>query len=60
MSFCAPGPTTRAPGNIHVEMVDLRDLTDGFGCRTDDPAWDAVSFVARVTGTTPAKATFGA
>jgi subtilisin family serine protease len=42
-SYCAPGASTRSRGNIHVEMVDLQDLIDGFDCLTDDPDWDAVS-----------------
>jgi hypothetical protein len=42
-SFCAPGASTRSRGNIHVELVDLQDLPDGFDCLTDDPDWDAVS-----------------
>ena len=43
VSVCAPAPTTRAPGNIHVELVDLQDLPDGDDCLTDAPDWDAVS-----------------
>jgi subtilisin family serine protease len=31
-SFCAPQPSTRAAGNIHVELVDLQDLPDGYDC----------------------------
>jgi hypothetical protein len=31
-STCTPQPTTRADGNIHVELVDLQDLPDGFDC----------------------------
>jgi subtilisin family serine protease len=42
-SECAPGASTRSRGNIHVELVDLQDLTDGFDCLTDMPEWDAVS-----------------
>ncbi|GLY88531.1 S8 family serine peptidase [Actinoallomurus iriomotensis] len=42
-SFCAPNATTRSRGNIHVELVDLQDFTDGIDCLTDDPDWDAVS-----------------
>jgi subtilisin family serine protease len=42
-SFCTPGASTRSRGNIHVELVDLQDLTDGFDCLTDMPEWDALS-----------------
>jgi subtilisin family serine protease len=42
-SGCVPGASTRSRGNIHVEMVDLQDLPDGFDCLTDDPDWEAVS-----------------
>ena len=42
-SGCAPGASTRSRGNIHVELVDLQDLIDGFDCLTDMPEWDAVS-----------------
>lgn len=31
-SGCAPQPSTRARGNIHVELVDLQDLPDGYDC----------------------------
>ncbi|GAA4620789.1 S8 family serine peptidase [Actinoallomurus vinaceus] len=31
-SFCVPRPVTRAPGNIHVELVPLQDRVDGFDC----------------------------
>jgi len=31
-SGCAPQPSTRTQGDIHVELVDLQDLTDGFDC----------------------------
>ena len=31
-SFCAPQASTRAAGNIHVELVDLQDLPDGYDC----------------------------
>ncbi|MDN3353946.1 S8 family serine peptidase [Actinomadura sp. DC4] len=42
-SECAPGASTRSRGNIHVELVDLQDLPDGFDCLTGMPEWDAVS-----------------
>ncbi|MGI5224862.1 S8 family peptidase [Actinoallomurus sp. CA-142502] len=42
-SGCTPGASTRSRGNIHVELVDLQDLTDGFDCLTDMPEWDSVS-----------------
>ncbi|WP_460335701.1 S8 family peptidase [Actinoallomurus acanthiterrae] len=42
-SFCAPGASTRARGNIHVELVDLQNLPDGFDCLTDDEDWYKVS-----------------
>jgi hypothetical protein len=32
VSFCAPQPVWRSRGNIHVELVDLQDLPDGFDC----------------------------
>jgi hypothetical protein len=32
LSFCAPLPTTRTSAYIHVELVDLQDLPDGFDC----------------------------
>jgi hypothetical protein len=32
VSACAPQPSTRAAGNIHVELVDLQDLPDGYDC----------------------------
>lgn len=32
VSFCAPLPTTRTAAYIHVELVDLQDLPDGFDC----------------------------
>ncbi|WP_460335703.1 S8 family serine peptidase [Actinoallomurus acanthiterrae] len=35
-SVCVPGPTTRARGNIHVELVDLQDRIDGFDCVQGD------------------------
>ena len=31
-SFCAPLPSTRVHAYIHVELVDLQDLPDGFDC----------------------------
>ncbi|HZP54701.1 MAG TPA: hypothetical protein VFB40_26215, partial [Actinocrinis sp.] len=31
-SACAPQPSTRAAGNIHVELVDLQNLADGYDC----------------------------
>lgn len=31
-SACAPQPSTRAAGNIHVELVDLQNLPDGYDC----------------------------
>ncbi|WP_345352093.1 S8 family peptidase [Actinoallomurus liliacearum] len=40
-SGCQPGPTTRARGNIHVELVDLQDLPDGFDCLLGDPVWES-------------------
>ncbi|MCO5968092.1 S8 family peptidase [Actinoallomurus soli] len=39
-SGCQPAPTTRARGNIHVQMVDLQDLPDGFDCLLGDPVWE--------------------
>ncbi|GAA4511345.1 S8 family serine peptidase [Actinoallomurus oryzae] len=42
-SGCVPGASTRSRGNIHVELVDLQDLPDGFDCLTDMPEWDSVS-----------------
>ncbi|MCO6004348.1 S8 family serine peptidase [Actinoallomurus purpureus] len=42
-SFCAPSASTRARGNIHVELVDLQNLPDGFDCLTDDEDWGKVS-----------------
>jgi hypothetical protein len=44
VSFCAPQATTRSRGNIHVELVDLQDLPDGFDCLggvAPEPAWQA-------------------
>jgi hypothetical protein len=32
LSVCAPLPTTRSRGDIHVELVDLQNLPDGFDC----------------------------
>src|SRR5450755_1721265 len=32
VSFCAPQPTFRRRGDIHVELTDLQDLPDGFDC----------------------------
>jgi subtilisin family serine protease len=32
VSLCAPQATTRSRGDIHVELVDLQDLPDGFDC----------------------------
>ncbi|MBV9853232.1 MAG: S8 family serine peptidase [Streptosporangiaceae bacterium] len=32
LSYCAPQPTTRSRGDIHVELVDLQDLPDGYDC----------------------------
>ncbi|MEV5707729.1 S8 family serine peptidase [Actinoallomurus sp. NPDC052274] len=40
-SSCQPGPTTRARGNIHVQLVDLQDLPDGFDCLLGDPVWES-------------------
>ena len=31
-SFCAPQPSTRSRADIHVELVDLQDLPDGYDC----------------------------
>ena len=31
-SYCTPQPTTRNRGYIHVELVDLQDLPDGYDC----------------------------
>ena len=31
-SGCTPRPTMRLRGDIHVELVDLQDLPDGFDC----------------------------
>jgi subtilisin family serine protease len=31
-SGCVPRPVTRAPGNIHVELVALQDRVDGYDC----------------------------
>jgi subtilisin family serine protease len=41
-SGCAPRPVTRAPGNVHVELVVLQDRIDGFDCTVDliDPQID--------------------
>ena len=44
VSFCAPQATTRSRGNIHVELVDLQELPDGFDCLggvAPDQAWQA-------------------
>ncbi|MCW2915004.1 MAG: hypothetical protein JWN52_3072 [Actinomycetia bacterium] len=35
LSGCTPYPTTRARGNLHVELVDLQARTDGFDCGID-------------------------
>ena len=46
MSFCAPQATTRSRGNIHVELVDLQDLPDGYDClggASPDPQWQAAT-----------------
>jgi subtilisin family serine protease len=32
VSQCAPQPTFRRRGDIHVELTDLQDLPDGFDC----------------------------
>ncbi|GAA4511341.1 S8 family serine peptidase [Actinoallomurus oryzae] len=42
-SYCVPGASTRSRGNIHVELVDLQDLPDGFDCLTDMPDPDALT-----------------
>jgi hypothetical protein len=34
-SGCTPRPVTRAPGNIHAELVALQDRIDGFDCTVD-------------------------
>jgi subtilisin family serine protease len=39
VSSCAPLPTTRSRGNIHVEIVDLQNLPDGFDCLGFEPQW---------------------
>ena len=43
LSTCAPLPTTRSRGHIHVELTDLQNLPDGFDCLSrlapSDPAW---------------------
>lgn len=42
VSLCAPLPVTRDLGYIHVELVDLQDLPDGFDClggATPLPGW---------------------
>jgi subtilisin family serine protease len=46
VSLCAPQPTTRSRGDIHVELVDLQDLPDGFDCLggpSGDPQWLAAT-----------------
>jgi subtilisin family serine protease len=42
-SICAPQASTRSRGNIHVELVDLQDLPDGFDCLADAPAGSALT-----------------
>jgi hypothetical protein len=36
---CPPRPTTRLRGEIHVELTDLQDLSDGYDCLTGIPEW---------------------
>jgi subtilisin family serine protease len=39
-SFCTPRTTFRSSGDIHVRLVDLQNLPDGFDCTTDDQILD--------------------
>jgi hypothetical protein len=39
LSSCAPHPTIRFPGDIHVELTDLQDAPDGFDCLRFVPTW---------------------
>jgi subtilisin family serine protease len=59
ISLCAPSPSTRSRGNIHVELVDLQSTPDRFDCLTDDPAWLDVSSrtMKLYVGATPAGST---
>ncbi len=35
-SGCAPQPSTRRAGDLHVELVELQNLPDGFDCTAGD------------------------
>lgn len=42
---CPPHPTVRLPGDIHVELIDLQDLPDGYDCLRlpPNPEWLAAT-----------------
>lgn len=42
-NFCAPLASTRSRGDIHVELTDLQDFTDGSDCLTGFAPWESAT-----------------
>lgn len=42
-NFCAPLVSTRSRSDIHVELTDLQDFTDGSDCLTGFPLWESAT-----------------